>query len=42
MMYNPEGDKLEPEKGADVPKKLIDLSVVKKGHNFASRAQKDE
>jgi hypothetical protein len=42
MLYNAEGDKLEPEKGNNGPKKLIDLSVMKKGANFTSRAQKDE
>ena len=34
MLYNPDGDKLEPEKGTNEPKKLIDLSVMKKGANF--------
>lgn len=42
MLYNPDGDKLEPEKGNNEPKKLIDLSVVKKGPNYTSKAQKDE
>jgi len=42
MIYSPDGDKLEPERGEDVPKKLVDLSVVKKGSHFASKAPKDE
>ena len=42
MLYNPDGDKLEPEKNKNnEPKKLIDLSVVKRGH-YASRGQKDD
>ena len=42
MLYNPDGDKLEPEKGTNEPKKLIDLSVMRKGANYTSKAQKDE
>ena len=42
MLYNPDGDQLEPEKGSNEPKKLIDLSVMRKGANYTSKAQKDE
>ena len=36
------GGGLEGGPGADKPKKLVDLTIVKKGPNFASKAPKDE
>ena len=33
MIYNPDNDFIEPEKKEAQPKKLIDLSIIKKGKN---------
>lgn len=41
MIYDAEGDALFPEKGPDLPKKLVDLNVVKKGPHYTSKAQKE-
>jgi len=47
MIYSPDGDQLEPEKGKGEPKKLIDLTENNKkiyiskedGYNYTSRAR---
>ena len=39
MMF---GGGLDAGPAADRPKKLVDLTIVKKGPNFASKAPKDE
>ena len=36
------GGQLDAGPDADKPKKLVDLTIVKKGPNFASKAPKDE
>ena len=42
MIYKADGDQLEPECGPAAPRRLVDLTIVKKGPNFASKAPKDE
>lgn len=42
MVINPDSGQVEPEKDKDEPKKLLDLSVVKRGVNFTSKAKKDD
>jgi hypothetical protein len=36
------GGQLDNGPDADKPKKLVDLTIVKKGPNFASKAPKDD
>jgi hypothetical protein len=38
MIYDAEGDALLPEKGPDLPKKLVDINIVKKGPHYTSKA----
>ena len=38
MIYNPDNDLMEPEKKENQPKKLVDLSIIKKGKNQLTEA----
>ena len=42
MIYKADGDQLEPEGGPAAPRRLVDLTIVKKGPNFASKAPMGE
>mmetsp|Transcript_29447 Transcript_29447/g.44605 ORF Transcript_29447/g.44605 Transcript_29447/m.44605 type:complete len:323 (-) Transcript_29447:44-1012(-) len=42
MNYNTNTDKLEPEKGDDKPRQLVDLTEIKKGPNFISKEKRDD
>ena len=42
MVFNQNSDQLIPEKDRDMPKKLVDLNVIKKGVNFESKAPKND
>lgn len=41
MLFNTDANQLAPEKDSGLPKKLIDLNVVKKGANFTSKKTKN-
>ena len=40
MIFSQDANELMPEKDKDEPKKLFDLSIVKKGKNFTSKKAK--
>lgn len=42
MLFNADANTLAPERDRGGPKRLIDLNVVKKGANYASRRTKDQ
>jgi sorbitol-specific phosphotransferase system component IIA len=42
MIYDDTEDKLLPTKDDGSPKKLVDLSIIKKGHNFTSKAKRED